>query len=178
MNSRFRITSIVLPLTWTIGLVVSGCGESFHAGPMSYVESERLATELKDPKLQAAVREGLDNLYGSDPRYIKVPKDSGFFHQGGILLASHIDDNGKKGKAIARQKKLGGVPEFSADGKPVFGEYQEGGYGLYRKHCLHCHGVSGAGDGPTSTFLFPRPRDYRPGKFKFTSTPNGSKPTR
>ncbi|MHC5544587.1 c-type cytochrome, partial [Singulisphaera rosea] len=33
------------------------------------------------------------------------------------------------------------------------------------------------GNGPTADFLFPRPRDYRPGKFKFTSTPNGAKPT-
>jgi mono/diheme cytochrome c family protein len=55
---------------------------------------------------------------------------------------------------------------------------QEGGYSLYRLHCLHCHGVSGAGDGPTAPFLFPRPRDYRKGLFKFTSTPTGVKPTR
>ena len=55
----------------------------------------------------------------------------------------------------------------------------EGGYALYRKNCLHCHGVFGAGDGPTSAFLFPRPRDYRPGIFKFTSTnPVDAKPTR
>ena len=55
---------------------------------------------------------------------------------------------------------------------------QQGGYGLYRKHCLHCHGVTGAGDGPTPTFLYPPPRDYRKGMFKFTSTRTGAKPTR
>jgi mono/diheme cytochrome c family protein len=53
-----------------------------------------------------------------------------------------------------------------------------GGYGLYRRHCLHCHGVSGAGDGPTAAFLYPIPRDYRKGLFKFTSTPNGARPHR
>jgi mono/diheme cytochrome c family protein len=42
---------------------------------------------------------------------------------------------------------------------------------------LHCHGLSGDGNGPTAPFLFPRPRDYRLGKFKFTSA-NGNKPTR
>ena len=47
---------------------------------------------------------------------------------------------------------------------------QEGGYAIYRKNCLHCHGVSGAGDGPTAPFLYPLPRDYRKGIFKFTST--------
>lgn len=44
------------------------------------------------------------------------------------------------------------------------------GRNLYMRHCLHCHGVSGDGNGPTATYLNPRPRDYRQGVFKFTST--------
>ena len=44
------------------------------------------------------------------------------------------------------------------------------GRNLYMRHCLHCHGVSGDGDGPTAKYLNPRPRDYRLGIFKFTST--------
>ncbi len=48
---------------------------------------------------------------------------------------------------------------------------------LYMRHCLHCHGVSGDGDGPTARFLNPRPRDYRAGVFKFTSTLSGLKPS-
>src|SRR5262249_42525174 len=55
---------------------------------------------------------------------------------------------------------------------------QAGGYAIYRRNCLHCHGVSGAGDGPTAPFLYPIPRDYRRGIFKFTSTPSGAKPHR
>src|SRR5687768_12420679 len=39
--------------------------------------------------------------------------------------------------------------------------------GLYRKHCVHCHGISGDGAGPTAGFLNPYPRDYRNGVFKF-----------
>lgn len=57
----------------------------------------------------------------------------------------------------------------------------EAGYqhGLYRKHCAHCHGVTGDGAGPTALFLNPYPRDYRQGKFKFTSTnATTTKPTR
>ncbi|MCH7725969.1 MAG: cytochrome c [Planctomycetes bacterium] len=49
--------------------------------------------------------------------------------------------------------------------------------GLYRKHCAHCHGITGDGFGPTAAFLNPYPRDYRLGKFKFKSTPIGAKPT-
>lgn len=49
--------------------------------------------------------------------------------------------------------------------------------GLYREHCAHCHGITGDGAGPTASFLNPYPRDYRPGKFKFKSTPIGQRPT-
>lgn len=50
--------------------------------------------------------------------------------------------------------------------------------GLYRRHCAHCHGITGDGMGPTARFLNPYPRDYRQGIFKFKSTPTGSEPTR
>jgi mono/diheme cytochrome c family protein len=49
--------------------------------------------------------------------------------------------------------------------------------GLYREHCIHCHGMSGDGLGPTASFLNPYPRDYRMGIFKFKSTGKGLKPT-
>jgi mono/diheme cytochrome c family protein len=41
---------------------------------------------------------------------------------------------------------------------------------LYRRHCLHCHGLNGDGRGPTGPWLNPHPRDYRRGQFKFIST--------
>src|SRR5690606_15807299 len=41
---------------------------------------------------------------------------------------------------------------------------------LYGRHCLHCHGAGGAGDGPTAKYLQPKPRDFRLGRYKFTST--------
>ncbi len=43
--------------------------------------------------------------------------------------------------------------------------------GLYREHCVHCHGISGDGAGVTASLLNPYPRDFRLGKFKFKSTP-------
>ena len=51
---------------------------------------------------------------------------------------------------------------------------------LYRRHCLHCHGLTGDGHGPTARWVNPHPRDYRPGMFKFTSTMGGKerKPSR
>jgi mono/diheme cytochrome c family protein len=53
------------------------------------------------------------------------------------------------------------------------------GRGLYRKHCVHCHGITGDGNGPTAAFLNPFPRDFRYGMFKFKSTaPESARPTR
>lgn len=46
---------------------------------------------------------------------------------------------------------------------------------LYAEHCQHCHGVAGDGQGPTAPYLNVRPRDYRKGLFKFTSTKEGVK---
>ncbi|HWA99075.1 MAG TPA: cytochrome c [Pirellulales bacterium] len=49
--------------------------------------------------------------------------------------------------------------------------------GLYRQHCVHCHGITGDGAGPTAQFLNPYPRDYRRGMYKFKSTERAARPT-
>jgi mono/diheme cytochrome c family protein len=59
-----------------------------------------------------------------------------------------------------------------------FGQTLQAGRHVYMKNCMHCHGVSGDGAGPTAKYLNPLPRDYRLGLFKFTSTLNPEKPTR
>jgi YD repeat-containing protein len=40
----------------------------------------------------------------------------------------------------------------------------------YRRHCLHCHGLTGNGNGPTGPWVHPHPRDYRRGQFKYISS--------
>ena len=50
------------------------------------------------------------------------------------------------------------------------------GQQIYLNQCAGCHGVTGDGLGPAAQYLDPPPRDYRLGKFKFTSTPRGVKP--
>lgn len=52
------------------------------------------------------------------------------------------------------------------------------GRSVYNKRCVQCHGVNGDGLGPTAASLYPKPRDYRRGVFKFTTTPYGYKPRR
>lgn len=50
------------------------------------------------------------------------------------------------------------------------------GRDVYQRRCVHCHGATGDGNGPAAATLYPQPRDYRRGFFKFTSTPYGAKP--
>lgn len=47
---------------------------------------------------------------------------------------------------------------------------------LYRRHCLHCHGLSGDGRGTTAPWVNPHPRDFRQGQFKFTSSRRRTRP--
>lgn len=60
---------------------------------------------------------------------------------------------------------------------PVHRDATSGPRGLFREHCMHCHGISGDGAGPTAAFLNPYPRDYRRGWFKFKSTHRDDEPT-
>jgi cytochrome c oxidase cbb3-type subunit 2 len=48
---------------------------------------------------------------------------------------------------------------------------------VYNARCVGCHGTKGDGNGLAATFLFPRPRDFTLGVFKFRTTPSGSLPT-
>lgn len=51
------------------------------------------------------------------------------------------------------------------------------GRAVYQRNCAGCHGVDGTGNGPAAEYLFPKPRDFTSGTYKFTSTPNGTLPT-
>ncbi len=44
---------------------------------------------------------------------------------------------------------------------------------LYAQHCAACHGAKGDGKGLAAQFVFPKPRDFRAGRFRLVSTSNG-----
>jgi len=56
----------------------------------------------------------------------------------------------------------------------------QNGAALYRRNCLHCHGLAGDGRGPTGFWVNPHPRDFRSGAFKYTSSgqPEGERKPR
>jgi mono/diheme cytochrome c family protein len=47
------------------------------------------------------------------------------------------------------------------------------GTALYTRHCAHCHGEFGDGAGVTAANLWPRPRNFREGRFRLATTLNG-----
>jgi len=51
------------------------------------------------------------------------------------------------------------------------------GQQLYVQHCAACHGERGDGKGIAAAFLFPKPREFRAGRFRLVSTDNNV-PTR
>lgn len=87
-------------------------------------------------------------------------------HSAGGDWLRAVDDSGR----LTFENALSALP---AEGDRVAvgaGDVLRYGRVLYAEHCLHCHGVSGDANGPTAPYLNPRPRDFRRGIFKFTTT--------
>ena len=78
---------------------------------------------------------------------------------------------GENGELVSLERLERAAGAFSSGEK---GEHK----GLFREHCVVCHGANGNGRGPSSALLTPYPRDFRLGKVKFKSTPIGRKPTK
>ena len=48
---------------------------------------------------------------------------------------------------------------------------------VFERYCIQCHGDRGDGAGEVARWSQPKPRDFRQGVYKFSSTPYGSLPT-
>ena len=118
------------------------------------VEKSLDEKDRSSPELKREIDESLAALFGT-PNSPAIPPSS----------------------EAADVSKLLDPRKLSLSAGPIGSDQQGNPHGLYRKHCVHCHGLTGDGNGPTASFLNPYPRDYRPGKFKFKSTPLGAKPT-
>lgn len=109
-----------------------------------------LGGKTLDPKLLPAIlREELDQALG---KYFGTPGAPRVGQSGQKEIASLVKAMNLEGAAL-REGSL-----------------------LYRRNCLHCHGLSGDGRGTTGPWVNPHPRDFRQGKFKFiSSSPTGNK---
>lgn len=155
-------------------IALGGCGDAGGTGPLSYTPGANLATDLEGkPNLQARVRELIGETFGPTTDRMRVPPGAPIPQAGARLAASAVLGSDAAVRPVRHDVS-------TTPGRPAF-ERIRGGYAIYRNQCMHCHGASGDGDGPTAPFLWPPPRDYRLGVFKFTSTAGSgpdSKPTR
>lgn len=116
-------------------------------------------------------REDPKNLSAKDRKALQDVLDEVFGTPAKPTVGPFISD---KDYNQALAEALGDLKEDDVD-KLALKDYQDqqplrNGSALYRKHCLHCHGLAGDGRGPTGPWVHPHPRDYRRGLFKFTST--------
>lgn len=152
---------------WVFGFLlaalVAGCGAppAGYVRYVTYAAKEASSAGLEGDKLTAAQWQQIDDamvaMFGTpdDPKLPDLEDENGPVEWTGIA-------------SLSRLRMAAGPVGSDEDGRP---------HGLYREHCAHCHGVTGDGNGPTAVFLNPYPRDYRPGWFKFKSTPIGQRPT-
>ncbi len=80
---------------------------------------------------------------------------------------------------FAEEGAESGVPEgFKKTEAPPLPPAQdiEAGKRVYFTKCVWCHGVDGAGDGPSADRLWPRPRNFNQGTFKIRHTASGELP--
>jgi mono/diheme cytochrome c family protein len=143
----------------------SGCGSPAAEFRRYETYAYKVARDTGDDEYEHSPEqlEEIDSLLAAlfgTPDEPAVPSLSGVADLEGVDLGAVFD--------LPRLQMAAGPVGSDALGNPR---------GLYREHCAHCHGITGDGNGPTAAFLNPYPRDYRPGKFKFKSTPIGFRPT-
>lgn len=144
-------TCILTFFLLTIGLLLGGCSrrdKKVEFEP-NYVYAKATEINLGYPMDQALseAQMALTKFFGS-------PDDP--------KLPDFVDDDLKQ---LVNEENL-----MKSAGPPASGQ------GLYRKHCVSCHGVTGNGRGLNAMQSDVYPRDFRAGKFKFKSTVRGTKP--
>ena len=92
-----------------------------------------------------------------------------------LLYGTPVNPRSRQPDPEAEEPEEDQLPQFVDLVAP---EHLQYGSRVYNARCAGCHGVTGDGNGPAGQYLRPRPRDYRRGIFKFTSTPYGAKPAR
>jgi mono/diheme cytochrome c family protein len=155
------MTRVALAFGWLL-VALTGCGKvpspEFRANQVEWVKQERLNLEQGEhfrPEYKREVATLLTALFGT-PDEPRLPAIYGEADP----LNELVD--------LEKLKQAAGPVSSDEKGKHL---------GLYREHCAHCHGVTGDGAGPTALALYPYPRDFRLGKFKFKSTPLRAPPT-
>ena len=151
---RLLMIAVLVPL--------AGCGETrpvaFRFNEVEFVRQERLNLS-EEEKFKSEYREEIGSILTA---LFGTPSEPVF------QFLYEEDDPSADVLKLENLQMAAGPVKSGRQGEPA---------GLYREHCVQCHGISGDGLGPTAAFLNPYPRDFRAGKFKFKSTPIRQPPT-
>ncbi len=158
MQSRNRIPAwCLLSACCFIGCEPSGPAQ-FRFNQVELIKQERLNLD-EDEQYSESYPKEIGNILTA---LFGTPDDPQF------PFLYDEDDPAAKVLSLENLKMAAGPVKSGRQGQPS---------GLFREHCVQCHGITGDGRGPTSAFLNPYPRDFRLGKFKFKSTPLRQPPT-
>ncbi len=159
-------------------LLVSGCGSEGYPEDLRYqTRTSPLVTEYatKQPTrfdVPGSIFHLLDNPDSGYELY-KDEKSKNFVLFPGNIKPARYDQIGpvlEKLFGTPAEPKVEGIDNETRKALKLGEKTLARGSQLYRIHCLHCHGVTGDGRGPTAAWVNPHPRDYRQGIFKFTSS--------
>ncbi len=150
-------------------LVLSGCSNEYdhdlkyplRTDPLVSASLKAVPTQIDKPGDFPNI---LVNLSAEDQRNILEPES--VKPDARQQLQAILDEN----FGTPAQPKVAGLEDAQRDELKLDQTTLAQGSSLYRIHCLHCHGLTGNGRGPTAPWVNPHPRDYREGVFKFTST--------
>jgi len=182
--------SAVLFLTVLLAtsLGLSGCDSNSYSAAIRYlvrtdplVTTDKLGPERYTPDRpgQLPLFSAKDLLEMPNPYYKDAAdrESLAFFKKGDLIDPTKLSAEDRTALQDALDKLFGTPAQPKVDGIPTEAREKLGlspeqlakGSQYYRIQCLHCHGVTGNGRGPTSRWVNPHPRDYRQGLFKFQS---------
>ena len=154
MNLRITLsvcTLICLPIFFGC----SGGKATFSQNKIAAEAAENAFTGGEDMprEIYQQISDIMEAVFGTpdDPQFLVGGNDVGFLD---------VDNLVRAGGAVSNARLSSDIEDANLDQ----------GEGLYRQHCVHCHGITGDGKGPTAAFLNPYPRDFTKGIFKFNST--------
>jgi mono/diheme cytochrome c family protein len=165
-------------------LVLPALGGCTRAPIPAYGLSEKSKT-LPEPH-QKQISEGLTRLFGtsSNPRFTMLAVAEPAEEETAETEATDEEavDAAEKTDEKAGSSEQKAKPPLTCSSLDLQESVPQtrlrNGALVYRERCAGCHGLSGDGQGEAAPYLVPKPRDYRNGIFKFTSTPYGMKPAR
>lgn len=162
VTAPLRRRLAVLGLVWIVGIVAwTGCERTPNQFVVNrvFARNQKLAKTL-DEFATAEVTQRLQDIEQVVTRFFGTPDAPALPKVEGVDWTS-----------------LAELPLLELAAGPANRVGGQTTQGLYRYHCVTCHGITGDGQGPTAAGLNPYPRDYRRGLFKFKRTASTLPPT-